>query len=232
MLDKIRMPSRVPRLRPPRRVAMVVALAIAATAGFVALSSGAGAAPDAVAVQPSVAESSDDGPERFDGASLMRGLYFGLGPVAQEYSQLVMVQVEGEEHAPTVDLLLADVEQLEPGFFDRYAAAMYSGNQVEIQYANEDAARLLHTAATARYPDMETTEVGDGRGMCINIALVVNAAVVVNAAAAVNIFAAWAVSIYRHVQFWAASPREPESQPGGLTYERWVDEVAATLSTG
>jgi SdpC family antimicrobial peptide len=214
-------------------VVTVVLAVVAAGGAVIAGPSGAAAVP-ADAVTAPVTRAPVRAPERLDGAALFKGLYFGLGPAATRYPKLVLFKAElTPDAAVELDNLLAGIEKLEPGFYDRYATAMYSGDHVEIQIANQDVARLFRSAFLAQYPEAAAVDPGDASGMCtvLNVAVVANFAIAL--AVAVVEIAAVAVEIILYSANWTWKETMPNVAGAGskLTFEQWVDTVARTLPT-
>jgi SdpC family antimicrobial peptide len=187
----------------------VVAAGMPAVAG----ASASAATPRSVVASPAAQVSA----ERFDGATLLKGLFFGVGPAATRYPKLVVARVTAGD-AALLDRLIADAQAREAGFLDRFASGMYSGNHVDIQSAANDAGRLLTSVAESWAGAAEGTAPPgtDHRGLCFAINLVL----AINIHVAVNAFVA--IALVYFVTFEPVHPR-------GLTMEQWVDSVARTL---
>jgi SdpC family antimicrobial peptide len=86
---------------------------------------------------------------RFDGPTIFRGLYFGVGPAAD----LIPEQSDGLKTVPEVASIQRSVEariaRIDPGFFVRFGREMQSGDPVRVSRALEDSALLLKDALTA-----------------------------------------------------------------------------------
>jgi SdpC family antimicrobial peptide len=216
------------RWRHLRRTAVVVVMAMVAAGGLNAAGPSASAARPESSADSAVAKTTPSRPKGYDGATLLKGLFFGLGPAAVRHPDLVLARVEGAEAATRVDAMIAEAERREPGFLGRFSTAMYSGNHVDIQLAAEDAGRSLGDAAKARY-GTESAPEPDGTGTCVTV----NLAVAVNVTLAFNFAAFAAVAVYTAFAMWASVYFDPSGPSPDvsrdLAAERWVDAVAGTL---
>jgi hypothetical protein len=127
-----------------RRPSRMVAAAVLAVAATVAVAWLVTAGPSATArTDPGL------GYGRYDGETLMLGMFFGLGPVADEHPRLVLTQVddtpENREHVREV---IAVAATRDPELLDRFRSAMYSGEpDVIAETATESLSRLYLTVA-------------------------------------------------------------------------------------
>lgn len=162
---------------------------------------------------------------RYDGDTLIRGVFFGLGPAAQQYPKLVLGAIaEPGRNAAIIPRLFTAAEQTAPGFRERFASAMYSRDRVRIQRTVLDTGDILFAALLALYPDLEDdlTAAGGTQGTATLLWILNVIAVAAQAAAA-----AQAVVVVEFVAFWFKDPSAPKDNQ--LRLERWTDLVATTL---
>jgi SdpC family antimicrobial peptide len=219
--------NRPPNVPPAhlRRIAVTMAMSLVATVGLAAAGKPATASTPPVGSVITAKPTAPAASVRFDGATLLKGLFFGLGPAAARYPDLRLARVEvPAEVAARLDLVTADIEARDPGYFARFANAMYSGDHLEIQAAAEDAGSRFRAAAQDRYGTPSATP--DGRGTCaaINLVAVANLAVVLNVVAAIVAVGAGLLILVRNIGMVPGS-----GQPQSLSAEQWVDNVASTL---
>ncbi|BCB89604.1 hypothetical protein [Phytohabitans suffuscus] len=159
---------------------------------------------------------------RFDGQVLVDGLFFGLGPAADAFPKLVLTEVEQTpRNQELLKELYAEVEQDQPGAFDKFASAMYSGDRLLIRDVAGQTAGLLQETLLKINPPGTRADDGGAVGLCV-------------AVATVAIWITAVVQVLLLVEFWieipvqsAISDREAE-----LRFERWIDDVATTLHAG
>lgn len=112
---------------------------------------------------------------KYSGEEILRGLVFGQGPVADLFPELINRQAiddhvsamtpearaayytQVEKTRTQFDALLAEIEQDDPAFLDRFAAAMQSGNHIEIERALE-AIQKQWVSAAARMAGLSQAE--------------------------------------------------------------------------
>jgi len=161
-----------------------------------------------------------------DGEAIFRGLFFAQGPVAAKFPRLAAADVAPPaELSASLDLLVAELRKNDPTFFDRFGAAMTSGRRHQIAAALSDAQQSMVTVVKQRQGS-ELTQ-GSAKGDCIwafavavvTLAAAGNVAYAVNAVRTGNV--AWNVN-----WFWSA----PNDSTSKLQQERWVNEIATTLS--
>jgi SdpC family antimicrobial peptide len=195
-----------------RSRAAVVGLALAVAAGIPVVAGSASASPfqGGVAASPAAEVAQN----RFDGATLLKGLFFGMGPAAARYPDLVRARVNTTAgHVAAVDRLVADAEAREPGFLNRFATGMYSGNHVDIQSVTREAGRLLVSGA----------EAAEGMPSNSQYDVVIDIDFVWTSVVAYDI-----VVVVIHV-FTITPTGSMTDVASGVAGEQWVDSVALTL---
>ncbi|GIG92217.1 hypothetical protein [Plantactinospora endophytica] len=209
-----------------RRVAAGLVLSVTAAGSMVVVGPSPAAAQRPAASAVTVTEKpAKEVP--VDPAALLKGLVFGVGPAAERYPDLALTSVPATpENIAAIDRLLADGEKVEPGFVDRFAAAMRSGDHVEIQLGLEDAgdviARVVEVEARAQMQD------GTGTGQCAAITLAVNIQTAVNITTAIAVLIINWIAVI-NIQYMMMSPPVDSSEVRTLPVEKWVDAVARTL---
>jgi hypothetical protein len=84
-------------------------------------------------------------PVTYDGEAMVRGLLYGLGPVAAAHPVLVYAHVEPTpENLDRVDDRLAAAKQRDPRLLDRFAVAMYSDDLAVVSRAALETMAALH----------------------------------------------------------------------------------------
>ncbi|GGM55598.1 hypothetical protein GCM10011608_45590 [Micromonospora sonchi] len=204
-----------------RRVAAGVVLSVTAAGSMVAVGPSTAAAQRPAAAIVTVAA------KPADSATLLKGLVFGVGPVAQKHPDLALTSVPATpENVAAIDRLLADGEKVDPGFVDRFATAMRSGDHVEIQLGLEDVgdviARVVETEARAQMAD------GTGSGQCAAVMLAVTIQTAVNITTAIAVLVINWISVI-NIQYMMLAPPVGSSAVRTLSAEKWVDAVARTL---
>ena len=164
----------------------------------------------------------------FTGEDLFTGLLLGYGPVADQHPDLTAAAITGttpQHQAEFVTHVVEAINQLDPTFFDTFAADVTSGNPVHVDHAFQAGEEILHTALTDQLGASIEPKIDDQSGTCIWVVLIaaavshVTAAAVVNAAVSVN-------AVVNATHFWNISSAPTESE---LAYEKWINQVAKTL---
>lgn len=162
----------------------------------------------------------------FSGEEMINGLLFGRGPVAAQYPELspqtlvnVAVPQLDAKTARVLDSVVARMAQRDPVFFDRFQAAMTSGDHYLIRASIEEAGDLLwksmtDVAQTDREAGAALAQVNElarrpteAHGDAVLVALV-------------------AVALILFIVAIIPISYEPGSQ---LAVEQWVDRIATTL---
>ncbi|HEX2204495.1 MAG TPA: hypothetical protein VHG91_14385 [Longimicrobium sp.] len=119
-----------------------------------ALAFSTGCAGDLSAPTESVAEVA-----RYDGETLLRGIFFGQGPVAGLLPELwegrsVEERAQTPERAAQVrklqDAVVARIAKEDPSFFGRFESAVRSGDHLAIEAALQDAAKRVKLGLTSQ----------------------------------------------------------------------------------
>jgi hypothetical protein len=121
--------------RPSRRVVAGL-LAVLAVASVVSI---ALVGPPATAKTQPVPST-----ETYGGEALLWGLFFGVGPVAEQYPKLVRTDIEETpERLDAVAGAIAEVETRAPGFLDRFESAVYGGDSAVLAEVATESVRML-----------------------------------------------------------------------------------------
>lgn len=148
----------------------------------------------------------------YDGASIMKGLFFGLGPVGENFPEFADAEASPpQEYIDRVDSIVARVAA-HRGFLTAFAADMQSGNRPMILNALELGQEMLASAILDEFglTEADLADGGDAGTTCLafwvaaaitlaaagNVAYAVNLAYQGNIAWTVN----WAFSIQRDAQ--------------------------------
>lgn len=216
------------RSRALRPVALLVIVALVLLGlGSPGYAASANAAPVGAPIQAAAV--------RYDGETIFRGLAFGQGPVARLFPELASAPALSPEQAAAVDAIVAQMRAFDPGFFDRFAAAMY-GSRVRVRAALESANELGKRSILAINARYSSAAASSEQGQCLVFPLVVVAvlavagAVVVVAAGAVALVAAGAVAVVLWVWlwfWWANTPAEAEQ--ASLARDIWSDNIVRTM---
>jgi SdpC family antimicrobial peptide len=151
-----------------------------------------------------------------DGETLFRGLVFGEGEVAKAFPEIwggkkiddpswtaeqrdAVVKVKTE--------LIADMRTADPGFFDRYAGALQSGDHLRIERMLDESGKLFRQVADSRITTSQSGNRGSATGTCIVDVLFVVVALFINVAAGLNFvvdanFVVAANLVYYTDAFW------------------------------
>ena len=132
-----------------------------------------------------------------DGETLFRGLVFGEGAVAKEFPEIwggkkiddpswTADQREAVLQAKTA--LIADMRTADPTFFDRYGAAIQSGDRLRIERMLDESGKLLRQVADSRIAAAQNAKPGDANGTCIFVAIGGFIVVFVVVAGVINVF--------------------------------------------
>jgi hypothetical protein len=160
---------------------------------------------------------------RYDAETLVRGLFFGIGPVAQRYPRLVLGDPDPGADTGLVPVLLAEAQRQSPGYGQPLAVAISSGDRVLASRAAGDTIAVLQRAIEALYPHLFAPVAG-GSG---TYAYTVNCAfrdTVVNTLIYVLLIVPVVVMHPPCPGFTTTQGRSD------LDLERWVDLVVTTLS--
>lgn len=162
----------------------------------------------------------------YDGRTLFEGLFFGIGPVADEFPELASAPAQPPQAlVGAVDQVVSRMERLQPRFFDRFAATMTSGDRPAVERELERAQQLMARAVMIEF-ERRAPE-GQVGADCIvfwvagaiTLAVAGNVAYAVNAVRAGNV--AWTVNWV----FAAAS----NNMDASIEREMWVDRIAGRL---
>jgi SdpC family antimicrobial peptide len=171
------------------------------------------------------AGSADDiGPApEYDGETLFRGVILGQGEVAElipeirdhyGLEQRVSSKEDRQANIETFDDIVAQVGATHPGYFDRFGAAMQSGDHVQIRRTLVEAAAITLDAVDQLGISVEIPELVD-RNKCAAAAVVLVVAVAV---------ALW-LWVYAENQAFA-----PTSEHHRLLQEQIIDSIALRLA--
>lgn len=167
----------------------------------------------------------------FTGEDLFTGLLLGYGPVADQHPDLITAEAvtgEPQELAEFITQLTDTIDQLDPTFFDTFAADITSGNPVHVDRAVRAGGEILHTVLTDHFDASAQQTIDDETGVCV---AAISAAVVVTVATltvVINVNAVANINVVVHVNsVLVRDHTEPEID--GLGYEKWINQVAKTL---
>jgi SdpC family antimicrobial peptide len=145
-----------------------------------------------------------------DGETLFRGLIFGEGEVAQAFPEIwggkkiddpSWTAEQREAVVKTKALLISDMRTADPGFFDRYAAALQSGDRLRIERMLDESGKLFRQVADSRITTSQSGNSGSASGTCIIEVLFVVVAVFINVAADLNFVTAWNFVLNRNLVY-------------------------------
>ena len=188
-----------------------------------------------------------------DGEVLFRGLVFGEGAVARTFPEIwggkqiddpSWTAEQREAVVKTKTALVADMRTADPQFFDRYAAALQSGDRLRIERTLDESATLFQQVAAAR---LSTQGAGqrDATGTCLAgiVAVFVVAVATINVAGALNFvvaanFAVAANLVYNQNAFWGGgggpkpgpAPQQLEREQQQLARDEIVNMLALRLA--
>lgn len=188
------------------------------------------AAPASASGFRSSLESDEASKSLHDGQTLVRGLFFGLGPVARAFPEFANAEVgPTDELLARVDSLIDRIEREDARFFPWFAASIHSGDRPTILTALEQAQGALNYALLAEHDLTEDDLAGGGDAgidcLAFWVAAAITLAAVGNVAYAVNLAyegnVAWTVN-------WMFSEIQRHST-SALEQDIWVDRIAARL---
>jgi len=130
------------------RTALLLALLM--VVGMIANSSSALATTNAETSHASAVIPSPAG--GYDGKTLYLGLAFGQGPVGALFPELEGLRTMTADKQELADATMAEISNLDPTFFDRFAGAIQSGDRVQIRAALNEADDLGGMAANRIAP--------------------------------------------------------------------------------
>jgi SdpC family antimicrobial peptide len=162
---------------------------------------------------------------RYDGETLFRGLFFRQGPIGQNLPDLAIAPAAPTGDGITaVDTLIAQMRKSDPGFFDRFATGIQSGNRLKILAAVKDAQAVFDNALVTAYHAVKVAK-GGQIGYCVfgPILLAVAAVVVlVYLGAGVVVLAVAAAAVVVWVYYYAPAA----DAASRLKLEKWVNQIA------
>ena len=132
-----------------------------------------------------------------DGETLFRGLVFGEGEVAKAFPEIwggkkiddPRWTAEAREAVVQAKAaLISDMRTADPGFFDRYGAALQSGDRLRIERMLDESGKLLRQVADSRIAAAQSGAPGDANGTCIFVAIGGFLVVFVVVAGVINVF--------------------------------------------
>jgi SdpC family antimicrobial peptide len=156
----------------------------------------------------------------FTGEDLFTGLLLGYGPVVDQHQEL----------AEFITQLTDTIDQLDPTFFDTFAADITSGNPVHVDRAFHAGGDLLQTVLTDHFGASITHTIDDQSGTCVLLVVVawVVTAGAVTAAGTVNVGVNINVA-YNVNYLWNVSSAPDKGT--GLAYEKWIHQVTEALAS-
>lgn len=176
------------------------------------------------AAAPAAAATRESGPSaglaaRYDGQSVLRGLAFGQGPVAERFSEFQGLRAPSPPELAVMELIIGDIGEHHPGFFDTFASDMQSGNRVRIRQAIVVASEALMSALR------NLNAVASGVTITCTDILVFEIVLVALALAAVIVVVAGEAAVYLSRVFFAAAPAGAST----LSRDQWVNRIALVL---
>jgi SdpC family antimicrobial peptide len=172
--------------------------------------------------------------KRLSGEEVFRGLVLGEGTVAEQFPEVwgsfshrQFTLEEREAHERTKAQLVADIRQADPTFFDRFGAAMQSGDHLRIERAMDESAVLVKQAVQGRMPAAASRD--NRGGTCVTFAIAANIAAVVNAIGAWNV-AVTSNWVYNENYLWDDGGESAWSG-SQLGRDQVIDMIATRLVT-
>ncbi|MFF2375181.1 hypothetical protein ACFVUW_12470 [Streptomyces xiamenensis] len=196
-------------------------IAAAAAAAIVAGGVGVASASATPSPAPLVAVAQD---AATDGQDLFTGLFFGIGPVADDLvaGGLFAGDDTGEfahnataEGRAAIAEIVALVEEASPEFFAGFASDVRSGDPRLVEAAVAEAVEEL----TAVVEVEQSEDFGSGALCIVNVAAAANVAVALNVASVANVLT--------QVNFWIEAP---PANGAGLSQEEAVALLTAQLA--
>jgi SdpC family antimicrobial peptide len=166
---------------------------------------------------------------------LMRGIFFGVGPVAQRLSPDLAARPETAKGSPydrVTETLLAKVNSIDPKFAPQFANAVNAGDYVAIRAGLERGKRLIEQASNATFPQGGNSGAADHRMFVFGPLVVVVAAVLAVVAAAVVVLGAIVVgNVFITVQKVVTTYQfASKLRPSTLQRERLVSKIVTELA--
>lgn len=201
----------------------ILATLVAVTALLLSGASASYAAPATAQSghSPSVAAAPE--PAAYDGEALFRGLLLGEGPVAEQFPELVLVEVTADRAAAqseVSDRIVDAIRATDASFFDSFGDAVTSGDRIRVDQAVQSANDILETVFTEEFD----VSAGLDDGSVDSLVFVAVAAV----AAVVVVHAAVNLTMVATVEVETIGGSDPTVM---LDRERWVDRVAGELAS-
>ncbi|WP_196493868.1 sporulation delaying protein family toxin [Ornithinibacillus caprae] len=106
----------------------------------------------------------------FNGETIYRGVVFGQGPVAELFPNVfpkeLVESANNEKSKEVIDILIKDIYELDPQYFDELEKAVYSGNHININSSLEKGGELLTKAIENNQYQIKNIEHNDdGQGL-------------------------------------------------------------------
>ncbi|MGW6606120.1 hypothetical protein [Streptomyces sp. NPDC055036] len=159
---------------------------------------------------------------RADGVALYEGLFFGQGAVAKAHPDLVLARGKtgSANSAKVADKVVATIKAKDATFFDRFAAAMQSGNEVRVNRILAETNTKTVAAMKSEFGDPVKAEDNLG-AQCVVLVVVLG---VGNFVYFVNVYESANVA-YQVNWVDSASPKAGDT----ISRERWVHQAAQAL---
>jgi|GEM_PF-1287505 len=180
---------------------------------------------------------------RYDGETLLRGLFFGVGPVADFFPEIwdnprirqlkEASQLSPEMQLKNVDAIMAKLTQDHPKFWASFADNMQSGDRVRIEKGVLEAAQLLSAmfsvnVSTDGLPcNVVVTDPSVSKPTIVAVDAAAVAAAVVTIAAAAAAIAVTIVAIV--VIFFVFLGASDDDKGSSLRRDFWIDLIATRL---
>ncbi|GAA2878600.1 hypothetical protein GCM10010517_40670 [Streptosporangium fragile] len=214
------------------RVPKLLAVAITAAAVLTTQATPA----QAVGNAPATAPHNVLAQQSYDGETVFRGLFLGIGPVAEKFPEFPKPPVDLlKQQEQAAEKYIAAIRADDPAFFDTFGTDMTSGDRVRVlaamTSANERFAKLLEK-------DYGPGTQPEGMGLVRVLALAVVAVEVANAYEYVNAYRAYNVvmteNAYQNTHFWQDKVWSLPQMAGDtarLDRERLVSLIAERLAS-
>ncbi|WP_310549844.1 sporulation delaying protein family toxin [Paenibacillus glufosinatiresistens] len=182
--------------------------------------------------------------EAYSGEDLFRGLFFVQGEVAKQLSSEIYTHdlyqtANTKEAVGQVDKIVANVEKLEPGYFNRLKGAVDSKNPLELERALGKGSELIYSALKSdgvNVTSIDSKQLGYASGQCAVAAVVFVAglAVVWYAGAVAQVVGGGAYVLVDGVYFYHAAVQVKTvavsySRENDLTREMYIRNVIKGL---
>jgi SdpC family antimicrobial peptide len=157
----------------------------------------------------------------YDGETLFRGLFFGSGPVAAKIPTVGKVAPYfPSDYRNLENQIIKNIQGKDPGFFDRFAKEIQSGDRVRIAAAIKSANQVNRDALLEVTKSSKTAFASQVR------ASRAGAQPSPTSTPEPNKDVAIIVILYVPVFTSAVTAKLPPNLEKGLTFERYVDEIA------